>query len=483
MRRDRKLELATDYYQLSVSNVYLGENFHEKTAVFDVFTRRHPFSGGYSVFAGLEQVIDFINELHFDKEDIDLLRKNHPDLTDDFLDYLKDFRFTGEMYAMKEGEIFFPTEPLIRVKTNLIEAQIIETAILAMVNHQSLIATKASRIVSAAGKGHPVLDFGLRRAHGTEAGLYGARACIIGGCPGTSNVEAELSWDTVSKGTISHAYIMTFDNEIDAFRTYAKYNPNNIILLADTYDTLESGVKNAIQVFREEREAGRLKGNYGIRLDSGDLTYLSVAARKMMDDAGFPEATITASNDLDEYIINDLNNQGARIDNYGVGTKMITADGTSALGGVYKLSAFERDGKIIPKIKVSNDPIKITNPGYKKILRFSDNTSHIAIADLITLDDEVIDTNKPLTIYHPIHTWKKRTINNFSVRELLVPVFKNGKQVYKSPELSEIRDYHLMIKQSFWPEFLRLVNPSEYHVDISDKLYEIKKDILESVGK
>ena len=296
-------------------------------------------------------------------------------------------------------------------------------------------------------------------------------------------MEAELSWDTVSKGTISHAYIMTFDNEIDAFRTYAKYNPDNIILLADTYDTLESGVKNAIQVFKEEREAGRLKGNYGIRLDSGDLTYLSVAARKMMDDAGFPDATITASNDLDEYIINDLNNQGARIDNYGVGTKMITADGTSALGGVYKLSAFERDGKIIPKIKVSNDPIKITNPGYKKILRFSDNTSHIAIADLITLDDEVIDTNKPLTIYHPIHTWKKRTIDNFSVRELLVPIFKDGKQVYKSPKLSEIRDYHLMIKQSFWPEFLRLVNPSEYHVDISDKLYEIKKDILESVGK
>ncbi|MCO8194028.1 nicotinate phosphoribosyltransferase [Anaerofustis sp. NSJ-163] len=483
MEKQRKLELATDFYQLSVSNVYEAKGFKDRKAVFDVFIRRNPFEGGYSVFAGLEQVIDYINNLKFDDDDIKMLKENHPELTDSFLEYLRNFKFSGEIYAMEEGEIFFPSEPVLRVKTNLIEAQIIETAILAIINHQSLIATKASRICSAAGTYDPVLDFGLRRAHGTEAGLYGARACIIGGCVGTSNVEAEYCWDTVSKGTISHAFIMAFDKEIDAFRAYAKYNPDNLILLADTYDTLNSGVKNAIQVFTEEREAGRLKGAYGIRLDSGDLTYLSVKAREMFDEAGFESAVISASNDLDEYIISDLRNQGAKIGMYGVGTKMITADGTSALGGVYKLAAIERNGKLSPKIKVSNDPIKITNPGYKKVLRFYDNRTNIAIADLITLNDEVIDETKPLTIYHPVHTWKKRTLENFHVKELLKPIFVDGKQVYESPKLSEIRENHLVAKSTFWPEYLRLINPSEYHVDISDNLFDIKKDLLASVQK
>lgn len=483
MERKRKLELATDFYQLSVSNVYESKGFKDRQAVFDVFIRRNPFEGGYSVFAGLEQVIEYINNLRFDEEDIKLLKENHPELTEGFLEYLRNFKFTGEIYAMEEGEIFFPSEPVLRVKTNLIEAQLIETAILAIINHQSLIATKASRIVSAAGTYAPVLDFGLRRAHGTEAGLYGSRACIIGGCVGTSNVEVEYGWDTVSMGTISHAFIMAFDSELEAFRAYAKHNPDNLILLADTYDTLNSGVRNAIKVFTEERDAGRLKGKYGIRLDSGDLTYLSVKAREMFDEAGFESAIISASNDLDEYIISDLRNQGAKIGMYGVGTKMITADGTSALGGVYKLAAIERDGQLSPKIKVSNDPIKITNPGYKKVLRFYDNLTNVAIADLITLNDEEIDETKPLTIYHPVHTWKKRTISNFHVKELLKPIFIDGKQVYNSPKLSQIRENHILARSTFWPEFLRLVNPSEYHVDISDELFDIKKELLASVQK
>ena len=483
MDKQRRLQLCTDYYQLSVSNVYFERGFQDRKAVFDVFTRRNPFKGGYSVYAGLEQVIDYVKNLKFDKEDIEMLRANHPDLTEGFLEYLSNFRFTGEIYSMEEGEIFFPTEPVLRVKTNIIEAQIIETAILAIINHQSLIATKASRIVNAAGTYAPVLDFGLRRAHGTEAGLYGSRACVIAGCVGTSNVEAEYYWDTVSKGTISHAYIMAFDSEIEAFREYAKYNPNNLILLADTYDTLESGVKNAIKVFKEEKEAGRLKGAYGIRLDSGDLTYLSRKAREMFDEAGFESAIISASNDLDEYIISDLRNQGAKINMYGVGTKMITADGTSALGGVYKLAAIQKGDDLIPKIKVSNDPIKITNPGYKKVLRFYDNLTNVALADMIALEGEEIDDSKPLTIYHPIHTWKKRTISNFHVKNLLKPIFINGELVYESPQLSEIRQNHLVAKSTFWPEYLRLVNPSEYHVDISDNLFDIKKALLRAVGK
>lgn len=476
MDKQRKIQLATDYYQLTVSNVYASEKQNKK-AVFDMFTRKNPFDGGYTVFAGLEQVIEYINQFRFSKEDIDMLHKNHPEMTDYFLDYLKDFEFRGELYAMEEGSIFFPTEPIIRVKANLIEAQLVETTMLSIINHQSLIATKAARVTREAGN-TSVLDFGIRRAHGVEAGLYGSRACMIGGCSGTSNVEAEYRWDLVSKGTISHAFVMSFESEIEAFRTFAKYDPNNLVLLADTYDTLGSGVPNAIKVFEEEKKAGRLKGAYGIRLDSGDLAYLSKQARKMFDEAGFTDAKISASSDLDEHIIANLKAQGACIDMWGVGTKMMTAYDCPALGAVYKLSQIETENKICPKMKISNDPIKVTNPGYKKVVRCYDKTTKKATADLIMLNDEVLDETKPLTIYHPIHTWKKRTLTNFTTKDMLKCIYKDGKQMYSSPSLKDIIEKAKEEKETFWPEYMRLVNPNEFHVDLSDKLYELKKEFL-----
>ncbi len=479
MDKVRKLQLATDYYQLSVSNVYASMKGHNKVAIFDVFIRKNPFGGGYCVFSGLEEVIEYIKNLHFDMEDIQLLRKNHPELTEDFLNYLKNFKFSGEIYAMEEGEIFFPMEPILRVKADLIQAQLIETTILSVLNHQSLIATKASRVCYAAGD-IPVLDFGLRRAHGHEAGLFGSKASIIGGCSGTSNVECEYRWEgIVSKGTISHSYIMSFDSELEAFRTYANYNPNNVILLVDTYDTLQSGVQNAIKVFSEQKKKGLLNGVHGIRLDSGDLAYLANKARKMLDEAGFESAIISASSDLDENIISNLKMQGAKIDLYGVGTKMMTGYDNPALGGVYKLSGIIKEKDIIPKMKISNDPIKITNPGYKKVVRCYDKNTNMAIADLILLEDEKIDSDKPLKIYHPMYTWKNRTISNFYTRELLKPIFVNGECVYSMEPLDKRREKCREEKNKFWTEYLRLVNPSEYHVDISDKLYEIKKGLLD----
>ena len=482
MNKERKLHLCTDYYQLSVSNIYMMNGSKDKTAVFDVFIRKNPFEGGYTVFAGLEQIIEYIETLRFSEEDIQMLKNNHPELVPEFLDYLRNFKFTGELYSLKEGEIFFPQEPIIRIKAPIIEAQILETAILAIINHQSLIATKASRVCRAAGKGM-VLDFGTRRAHGTEAGLYGARACLIGGCAGTSNVEAEYLFDTISKGTMSHAYVMSYKDEFEAFCDFAKYNEDNVIILVDTYDTLGSGVPNAIRLFDKLKAEGRTKGIRGIRLDSGDMAYISKKARKMLDEAGHTDAIISASSDLDEYLINDLNNQGAKIDSWGVGTKMITAFDCAALGGVYKLSEYDSDGEKLPKMKFSDTPSKITNPSYKRIVRLRDKKSGIALADLIALNDEVIDENKPLTIFHPVFTYKKRTIENFYCEDLLECIYKDGKLCYDSPSVQEIAVYHKEKIATFWEENLRFVNPHEYHIDISDELYAMKHELMRSHKK
>ncbi|MFZ7134578.1 MAG: nicotinate phosphoribosyltransferase [Eubacteriales bacterium] len=476
----RKPQLSTDYYQLSMSNVYINDDKKDDIAVFDLFIRNNPFKGGYTVCAGLEQVVDFLLNIHFTEEDIQLLKRNHPELSEAFLEHLLHFTFTGELYAIPEGTIIFSHEPIIRIKAPLIQAQIIETAILSIINHQSLIATKAARIVQAAD-GDPVLEFGLRRAHGSESGLYGARAAIIGGCVGTSNVESEYLVNLPSKGTMSHSFILSYDSEYEAFEKFALYNPNNITLLVDTYNTLESGVPHAIQLFKALQENNQLPKMYGIRLDSGDLAYLSKEARKMLDAAGFQQAVISASSDLDEYLVRDLKLQGAEIQLWGVGTKLITAYDQPALGAVYKLAQLTSQGKIINKLKVSNDPGKITNPGYKKVIRVYDNFSNKALADVIMLDEEVIDENKPLTIFHPIYTWKKRVLTDFSTKELLVPVIYNGQLVYDLPRIEQIQKHTKEEYETFWPAITRFTNPHEYHVDLSPKLWNLKNNILNEI--
>ncbi|MDD2414679.1 MAG: nicotinate phosphoribosyltransferase [Eubacteriaceae bacterium] len=474
MQFQRKLQLATDLYQMSMGNVYLNDGKKDEVAVFDVFIRNNPFGGGYTVAAGLEQVIDYIRQLAFTDDDIAMLHKNHPEFTDAYLEYMRHFKFTGEIYALPEGTIFFPFEPLIRVKAPLIEAQLVETTILAIVNHQTLIATKASRIVEEA-KGDPIMEFGLRRAHGTEAGFYGARAAVIGGCAGTSVVETEEMLDRHSMGTMSHSFVLSYDSELQAFYKFVQYNPQNAVLLVDTYNTLEQGVPNAIQVFKDCKADGRITGAYGIRIDSGDLAYLTAESRKMLDAAGFTDAVIVASSDLDEYLIKDLKLQGAKIDSWGIGTKLITAYDSPALGGVYKMA--EIDGH--PRLKVSNDPWKITNPGYKKIVRIYGKSNDMALADLLCLDDEVIDESKPLTIFHPMHTWKRRTITDFYVKELLVPVFKDGHCVYDKPDIRTIQQHLMDEKATLWPTFKRMINPHVYHVDLSQKLWDMKQKLLD----
>ncbi|MBU4542125.1 nicotinate phosphoribosyltransferase [uncultured Acetobacterium sp.] len=473
MQFDRKLQLATDLYQFTMGNVYVQDGKENEEAVFDVFIRNNPFEGGYTVVAGLEQVIEYINGIRFSKEDTALLKKNHPEFSPAFLAYLENFKFEGEIFAIPEGSIIFPMEPIIRVKAPLIQAQIVETTILSIVNHQTLIATKASRIIEEA-RGDLVMEFGLRRAHGTEAGFYGARAAVIGGCAGTSVVETEAMLDRPAMGTMSHSFILSYDSELEAFEKYVKYNPNNATLLVDTYNTLEKGVPNAITVFKKALAEGSLTGRFGIRIDSGDLAYFSIEARKMLDQAGLEKAGIVASSDLDEHLIKDLKSQGAKINSWGVGTKLITAYDCPALGGVYKLSVIS--GKA--KLKVSNDPEKITNPGYKKVFRIYGKSNGMALADLITLEDEVINEAEPLTIFHPVYTWKKRIITDYYIRELLVPIFVGGKCVYQSPSISDISQHLKDEKESLWPAFKRMVNPHVYHVDLSQKLWNLKQQLL-----
>ena len=474
----RNLTMLTDLYQLTMMYGYYKSGISGKGAVFDLFFREAPGESAYAIAAGLEQVIEYINSLHFDEQAIDYLRSLKL-FDEDFLNLLKRFEFTGEIYAVREGTVVFPFEPLIRVKAPIMQAQLVETAILNIINHQTLIATKASRVVYAA-EGDSVLEFGLRRAQGPDAGIYGARAAIIGGCTSTSNVLTGEMFHVPAKGTHAHSWVMSFDTEIDAFRAYADIFPDSCLLLVDTYDTLKSGVPNAIKVF-EELGAGGYKP-VGIRLDSGDLAYLSKKARIMLDKAGFQDAKIFASSDIDEWLIRDMKLQGARIDVWGVGTKLITSDGCSALGGVYKLAAEVDSNQFIPKIKVSDNVAKITNPGYKKIVRIYNNATNKAIVDLIMLDDEKIDETEPLTIFHPVDTWKKMCLTDFHTKQLLEPVFIDGKQVYETPVLMDIQTYSKTDLETFWDETRRLVNPQEYKVDLSEKLYQLKKTLLEQWG-
>ena len=474
----RNLTLLTDLYQLTMMNGYFKYDRNDEIAVFDVFFRQHDMIT-YSLACGLEQVVDYILNLKFGQEEIEYL-KNLNIFDNEFLDFLKNFKFTGDVYAVPEGTVVFPGEPILTVKAPVIEAQLIETAILNMMNFQTLIATKAAKICYAA-HGDTVMEFGLRRAQAPDAGIFGARAAVIGGCNSTSNVLAGKMFGIPVAGTHAHSWVMNFKDEYTAFKEYAKVYPDNTLLLVDTYDTLKQGVPNAIKVFDWLKENGHEPR--GIRLDSGDLAYLSKKARVMLDAAGYTDAIICASGDLDEYSINSLKNQGAKINSWGVGTKLITSADMPALGGVYKLAAIiDKNGKVTPKIKLSENIIKITNPGFKNIYRVYDNKTGKAEADFIYLREEgSYDVNEQLVLTHPTERWKKIMFTDYTLRPLQVDVIKNGKLVYNLPSLENIKAYAQKELESFWDEYKRLDKPHVYKVDLSDKLYELKKDMLDKI--
>ena len=473
--KTNNLTLLTDLYQLTMMNGYFKCGMHERRAVFDMFYRG---SGGYSyaIAAGLEQAVDYINNLHFDSSDIDYL--NSLGIFDDaFLDALKNFEFTGDIKAVPEGTMIFPYEPIVTVSAPLWQAQLVETALLTFINHQTLIATKAARLKECTR--NKISEFGLRRAQGPDAGIYGARAAYIGGCRTTSNVVAGKLFDIPVTGTHSHSWVMSFDSELEAFEKYAEIYPDNCLLLVDTYDTLKSGVPNAFKVFDKLKAQGHKP--VGIRLDSGDLAYLSRKARAMLDAAGHSDCLIFATNDIDEDILLSLHSQDAKIDVYGIGTKLITSYTNASLGGVYKLCALEENGKLIPKIKISNSHEKTTNPGVKKLVRiFKDG---MAQADVIMLDDETIDESKPLTIFHPELTYKRTTFAGYEVKPLMKDVFVGGKQVMQLPTLKEIASYEDKTIAEFFPEYRRVVNAQDYKVDLSKKLWDLKQSLLNASAK
>ena len=477
------LTLLTDLYELTMMQGYFKNNCND-TVVFDMFYRKNPCDNGYAISAGLDQVIDYIKRLRFSDDDISYLASLNI-FDADFLEYLRGFHFSGDIYAIPEGTVVFPREPLLKVIAPIMEAQLVETALLTIVNHQSLIATKTARVVHAA-QGDGIMEFGLRRAQGPDAGVYGARAAMIAGCIGTSNVLAGQLFDVPVKGTHAHSWIMSFPDEYTAFKRYSELYPNACCLLVDTYDTLKSGVPNAIRVFTDMRESGMELKNYGIRLDSGDLAYISKKARIMLDEAGFTDAYISASSDLDESLISSLKTQNCKITSWGVGTNLITSKDCPAFGGVDKLAAVQdKDGSFIPKIKLSENIEKITNPGNKTIFRIYDKAAHKIKADLICLADETFDENQDLTIFDPLETWKRTKLKGgtYTLRELLVPVFKNGECVYTSPSVMEMRDYCAEEKNTLWEECKRLINPQEVYVDLSDKLYDIKKKLLHEMNR
>lgn len=473
--KNENLSMLCDFYEFTMGNGYLKNGLHKKNTYFDVFFRDIPDGGGFAIAAGLQQVIEYIENLHFDDDDIAYFRSKNT-FSDEFLDYLRNFKFTGDIYAVPEGTCIFPREPIMTIKAPAIEAQILETFVLLALNHQSLIATKANRIVRAA-QGRPVLEFGSRRAQGADGAVKGARAAYIGGCAGTACTLTDELYQVPAGGTMAHAWVQMFDTEYDAFRAYCEIYPHNAVLLVDTYNTLKSGVPNAIRVFKEMLVPQGIK-NFGIRLDSGDISYLSKRARKMLDDAGLTDCKIVASNALDEHLIRDLLMQGAQIDVFGVGERMITSKSAPVFGGVYKLVAIEgSDGQIIPKIKLSENTAKITNPHFKKVYRLYDKETGKAIADELCLHNETIDTESKHVIFDPNATWKKKTLKNFTARELQVPIFKNGQCVYKSPSIDEIRDYCKQEVDSLWDEVKRFENPHRYYVDLSQKLWDIKKEL------
>lgn len=478
----RNLTLLTDLYELTMMQGYFKNAHANANVIFDAFYRKNPDGNGFAISCGLEQIIELIENLHFSKEDIDYLDSLNI-FDKDFLEYLADFKFTGDVYAIPEGNLMFPREPVVKIKAPIMQAQLLETALLNIINHQSLIATKAYRVVHAA-KGDGVMEFGLRRAQGPDAGIYGARAAMIAGCVGTSNVLAGQMFNVPVMGTHAHSWIMSFDDELTAFREYAKLYPDACILLVDTYDTLKQGIPNAIKVFKEMRAAGISSKKYGIRMDSGDLAYLSKKAKKMLDAEGFTDAVISASNDLDEYLISDLKNQGATINSWGVGTNLITSKDNPSFGGVYKLAAImdKETGKYIPKIKLSENAEKITNPGDKVIYRVYDKESGKLFADLIALIDEVYDENEDLLLFDPIETWKKTLLKagTYTIKPLMIPVFINGECVYKDrPTVMEIQQVFKNELETLWDESKRLVNPHEIHIDLSQKLWDLKKKLLD----
>jgi nicotinate phosphoribosyltransferase len=473
------LTLLTDFYELTMMQGYFKSKQEEKSAVFDLFYRENPSKNGYAIACGLQQAIEYIQSLHFSEDDIVYLRSLNV-FSEDFLDYLRNFRFTGEIFAIPEGTVVFPMEPLMRVKAPIMQAQLVETALLNIINHQSLIATKTARVVWSA-QGDPILEFGLRRAQGPDAGTLGARAAMIGGCAGTSNVLAGKLFDVPVMGTHAHSWVMSFPTELEAFKAYAKKFPKACTLLVDTYNTLEQGVPDAIECFKEMRNSGIELKNYGIRLDSGDLAYLSKKARQMLDEAGFNDAAISASGDLDEYIIASLKTQGAKINSWGVGTRLITSDDCPSFGGVYKLSAeTDENGNFIPKIKLSNNPWKITNPGIKKVIRIYDKNTNKIKADLIALDNEQYDETKSLTIFDENATWRQMTLKpgSYYLRDLLVPVFVDGKCIYSLPSTKEIMAYAKKELNTLWDEHKRLKNPHKVPVDLSENLYVLKERMI-----
>ena len=471
----RNLTLLTDLYQLTMLNGYYEKNIHEDIVVFDMFFRKNACNGGYTIICGIEQLVEYIHNLHFSDDDLEYL-KSLGLFSDKFLDFLKDFKFTGDIYAVEEGTIMFPKEPIITVKAPLYQAQLIETALLTIVNFQSLISTKASRVCYAA-KGDPVFEFGLRRAQGPDAGTYGARAAVVGGCAGTANVLAGKMFDIPVVGTQAHSWVQKFDNELDSFRAYADVYPDNCLLLVDTYDVLKSGVPNAIKVFDELKAKGHKPK--GIRIDSGDLQYLSNESKKLFEEAGYYDLIYTASNDLDEYTIASLKSSGSAINSWGVGTKLITSAESPSLGGVYKLTASYENDKLIPKIKVSEDAEKINNPGFKKVVRIY-NENNMAEGDLIMLHDEEIDTTKPLTIFDPTYTWKKTTFQNYTIKELQKPLFKNGECKYVPKSVIEIKKHVNEQLNTLWDSYKRFSNPKKYKVDLSKNLWTLKSDLLDS---
>lgn len=482
--RANNLTLLTDLYELTMMQGYF-KNPTNQTVIFDMFYRNNPCGGSFAIAAGLEQMIEYIENLRFTEEDIEYLRSLDM-FQEDFLDYLSTFHFTGDIYAIPEGTVVFPREPIVKVIAPIMEAQLVETAILNIINHQSLIATKAARVCYAA-RGDGVMEFGLRRAQGPDAGIYGARAAVIAGCVGTSNVLTGQMFHVPVLGTHAHSWIMSFPDEYTAFKTYAKMYPDSCTLLVDTYDVLKSGVPNAIRVFEEMREEGIKLTKYGIRIDSGDLAYLSKEAYKMLAAAGFDDATIAASSDLDEYLIDSLKTQDAKINSWGVGTNLITSKDNPAFGGVYKLAAVKDSdsNNFIPKIKLSENTEKVTNPGNKTVYRIYSKTTGKIKADLICLADEVFDPEETMIIFDPVDTWKKTKVlgGTYEIRELLIPVIREGKRVYTSPDVMDIRDYCQKEQNTLWDESRRLINPQKVYVDLSQKLYDLKKNLLEEMSE
>ncbi len=470
----RNLTMLTDFYELTMANGYFKNGFKDTIAYFDMFFRTMPDGGGYVIMAGVEQLVDYFRNLSFSKKDIDYLRGKG--FSEDFLDYLANFRFACDVWAVPEGTPIFPGEPIVKVKGPVIQAQFVETMVLLTINHQSLIATKANRVVRAA-QGRAVMEFGSRRAQGFDGAVYGARAAYIGGCAGTACTISDEMFGTPALGTMAHSWVQLFDSEYDAFKAYAEEYPDACTLLVDTYNVLHSGVPNAIKVF-DEVLAPMGKRPKGIRIDSGDIAYLSRKARKMLDDAGYPDCSIVASNSLDEYIIRDMLLQGAKVDSFGVGERLITSSSSPVLGGVYKLCAVEKDGEIIPKIKLSENVQKITTPGNKRVYRLYDRESGKAAADLITLASETVDDSLPYELFDPDFTWKRKTLTNYTARELLEPLFRKGECVYKERNIEEIKSYCREQIDTLWDEVTRFENPHNYYVDLSQQLWDVKHELL-----